>query len=58
MPSFGKTNALRAQHFEEFERLFGPDPKGAALREEGGEANPEDIIAARNREFQILDSIH
>lgn len=39
MPSFGKTNALTAGHFEEFERLFGPDPKGGSVREEGGEAS-------------------
>jgi type I restriction enzyme M protein len=52
MPSFGKTNALTAQHFEEFERLFGPDPKGGSEREEGGEASrwrklTRDQIAAR-----------
>jgi len=52
MPSFGKTNALTAAHFEEFERLFGPDPKGGAEREEGGEGGrwrklTRDQIAAR-----------
>lgn len=39
MPSFGKTNALTAAHFEEFERLFGPDPKGVSARKVGGEAS-------------------
>lgn len=39
MPSFGKTNALTASHFEEFERLFGPDPKGLSERVEGGETS-------------------
>ena len=39
MPSFGKTNALTAAHFEEFERLFGPDPLGGSAREEGGETS-------------------
>ena len=38
MPSFGKTNALTAGHFEEFERLFGPDPKGGSKRRDQGEA--------------------
>lgn len=38
MPSFGKTNALTAAHFEEFEALFGPDPLGGSTREEGGES--------------------
>lgn len=52
MPSFGKTNALTAAHFEEFERLFGPGPKGGSAREEGGEASrwrklTRDQIAAR-----------
>ncbi|MWB77970.1 N-6 DNA methylase [Pseudooceanicola sp. 216_PA32_1] len=37
MPSFGKTNALTAEHFADFERLFGPDPKGGWEREEGDE---------------------
>lgn len=37
MPSFGKTNALTASHFEDFECLFGSDPKGEAQRAEGGE---------------------
>lgn len=36
MPSFGKTNALTDQNFEEFERLYGPDPLGEADREELG----------------------
>jgi type I restriction enzyme M protein len=39
MPTFGKTNALTVTHFEEFERLFGPDPKGKSEREEGGDAS-------------------
>ena len=39
MPSFGKTNALTAAHFEEFEQLFGPDSKGGSERSEGGEAS-------------------
>lgn len=52
MSSFGKTNALTADHFGEFERLFGPDPKGTSEREEGGETNrwrklTRDQIAAR-----------
>jgi len=34
MPSFGKTNALTDQHFEEFERLYGPDPLGGSDRKE------------------------
>ena len=37
MPSFGKTNALTAKHFEEFEELFGDDPQGNAPRTEQGE---------------------
>ncbi|MFU1476999.1 N-6 DNA methylase [Roseovarius sp. C7] len=37
MPSFGKTNPLTLQHFEEFESLFGPDPLGGSDREEQGE---------------------
>ncbi|RNF36059.1 N-6 DNA methylase [Paracoccus methylarcula] len=39
MPSFGKTNALTAAHFEEFETLFGPDPLGGSEREDQGEAS-------------------
>ena len=39
MPSFGKTSALTPSHFEEFERLFGPEPKGVLERAEGGEAS-------------------
>ena len=37
MPSFGKTNALTAQHFEEFEKLYGDDPLGRSGRSEQGE---------------------
>jgi len=37
MPSFGKTNALTAKHFEEFEERFGDDPKGNAPRTEQSE---------------------
>lgn len=37
MPSFGKTNALTAKHFEEFEELFGDDAQGNAPRTEQGE---------------------
>jgi type I restriction enzyme M protein len=38
MPSFGKTNALTAAHFAEFEAAFGPDPHGGSAREDAGEA--------------------
>jgi type I restriction enzyme M protein len=38
MPSFGKTNALTAAHFAEFEAAFGPDPIGGAARVNEGEA--------------------
>ncbi len=37
MPSFGKTNALTAEHFEEFEKLYGSDPLGGSTRKEGDE---------------------
>ncbi len=37
MQSFGKTNPLTRQHFEEFESLFGPDPSGYSDRQEQGE---------------------
>lgn len=39
MPSFGKTNALTAQHFQEFEQLYGSDPLGGSARKEQGEAS-------------------
>lgn len=39
MPSFGKTNALAASHFEDFENVFGPDPLGASERQDQGEVS-------------------
>lgn len=37
MQSFGKTNTLTEQHFNEFIELFGPDPWEGSGREQGGE---------------------
>jgi type I restriction enzyme M protein len=34
--SFGKTNPFRATHLEEFVQAFGDDPRGEALRVDGG----------------------
>ena len=37
MPSFGKTNPLRIEHFTEFENCFGNDPHGNSPRKDHGE---------------------
>ncbi|CUH89885.1 Type I restriction enzyme EcoKI M protein [Phaeobacter sp. CECT 5382] len=37
MPSFGKTNVITAEHFGEFEELYGDDPFGGSTRQEEGE---------------------
>jgi len=52
MPSFGKTNALTAGHFAEFEAAFGADPHGGSPRKDAGEADrwrclSREAIAAR-----------
>lgn len=39
MPAFGKVNALLDSHFEDFERVYGPDPRGASPRSEAGETS-------------------
>jgi len=38
MPSFGKSNPLRAEHFEEFVELFGSDPREGEGRKERHDA--------------------
>lgn len=37
MPAFGKTNALLDSHFEDFERVYGTDPRGRSERSDEGE---------------------
>lgn len=37
MPPFGKTNALLDSHFEDFERVYGADPRGTSQRRDQGE---------------------
>ena len=39
MPSFGKTNTLTAEHFKEFEELYGSEPLGNSKRQEQGEGS-------------------
>lgn len=38
MPSFGKTNLLKKEHFKDFEKAFGKDPLGKSKRKDEGEA--------------------
>lgn len=58
MPAFGKTRPLTPEHFADFERRFGDDPKGKASRADQGEAGRWRMfsraeIAARNDNLDI-----
>ncbi len=59
MPNFGKTNQLRASHFEEFEKCFGTDPFGRSHREWGIESGrfrkyTRDEIAERDDDLNVF----
>ncbi|MHB8886996.1 MAG: class I SAM-dependent DNA methyltransferase [Methylovirgula sp.] len=58
MPAFGKTSPLTPEHFAEFEKAFGGDPKGCAARKDEGEEGrfrsfSREDIAARGDNLDI-----
>ncbi|EAP83968.1 N-6 DNA methylase [Sulfitobacter sp. EE-36] len=58
MPTFGKNNQLKPEHFTEFERCFGEDPLGRSSREDQGEMGrfrcfSREEIAERNENLDI-----
>jgi type I restriction enzyme M protein len=58
MPAFGKTSAIKAKHFAEFEAAYGAEPNGQSARTDQGEESrfrrfTRDEIAARGDNLDI-----
>jgi type I restriction enzyme M protein len=59
MPAFGKTTPLKRQHFTEFEKAFGKDPRGKSKRKDEGEEGrfrcfTRDEIKGRNDSLDMI----